>query len=114
MFTMRFQAGDQTKVLRLHGCLRRPEVGVVREAIERMAAQGCSRIVLDLGGVQHADFRALRVLFQAADRLERRGGALRTANMRHYLRQVFSLAYTGEGEGLLDALDVRSLDVAKG
>jgi anti-anti-sigma factor len=101
VFDIRHDPVSGIAIVRLYGELRRDEVELVDRMIERLVGGDEHRIVLDMAGVSHADFRALGTLFGRAEHLERRGVELRTVNMRAYVRDVFRYAFPGSGGSLL-------------
>jgi len=111
---MMSQLNGQQGTLKLRGRLGQDEVDRILIAIERIVARGCGEVSLDLAGVTHADFRALRPLFRMADRFDQQGHALRVTNMNDYIRDVFGVAFAGEGETLIDEPEAELPDVVNG
>ena len=114
MFAMMSQLNDQQGILKLRGRLGQDEVDRILIAIERIVAKDCTQVILDLGGVTHADFRALRPLFRMSGRFEQQGHELRATNMNDYIRDVFWVAFAGEGEALIDEPEAELSDVVNG
>jgi anti-anti-sigma regulatory factor len=101
VFLIEQESHGRFEILKLRGRLTRAEVDLVEKEIAVLVGEGRRRIVLDMAGVTHADFRVLSPLFGVAERLERAGYRLHTVNLHDYLRNVLSIAFTGEGASLL-------------
>ena len=60
--------------------------------LDELVDAGCTRLVLDLGGVSFADASALGLLLRTKRRLEARGGALRVVYEGNtYLQRLLGL-----------------------
>jgi anti-anti-sigma factor len=86
-------------LLGLEGGLSSSDLAQLAERLRALAAQGMSRVVVDLRRVDHWDFRGLRALADAVDHRRRRGGVTAFITPSRYLRDIAAAA------GVLEALD---------
>lgn len=86
-------------LLGLEGSLSSSDLVQLAERLRALAAQGMSRVVVDLRRVDHWDFRGLRSLAEAVEQRRRRGGVTAFITPSRYLRDIATAA------GVLDRLD---------
>lgn len=75
-------------VLRPEGDINHREMAAVKNAITEVLRVRESRVVLDLGGVDHVNYMTVGVLVERAGRLRRSGGDLRLAGLSGYLEDI--------------------------
>jgi anti-anti-sigma regulatory factor len=85
--------------LGLEGGLTGDDLANLAGRLRGLAAQGVSRVVVDLRGVDHWDFRGLRSLADAVDHRRARGGTTAFITPSRYLRDIATAA------GILDRLE---------
>lgn len=92
---------DERRVcwLSLEGGLTGDHLVNLAERLRGLAVQGVSRVVVDLRGVDHWDFRGLRRLAEAVEYRRKQGGATAFITGSRYLREIAAAA------GVLDRLD---------
>jgi anti-anti-sigma factor len=86
-------------LLGLEGGLSSSDLVQLAERLRALAAQGMSRVVVDLRRVDHWDFRGLRSLAEAVEQRRRRGGVTAFITPSRYLRDIAAAA------GVLERLD---------
>jgi len=79
-------------VVYLDGELGLPELAEVSEELLRLASAGRARVVLDLSGVPHLDYRGVRALAARAQLLRRQGGDLKLSGLSPYLEAIVRAA----------------------
>jgi anti-anti-sigma factor len=79
-------------VLRCVGEMGTMELAHLGEELFRLAHRGCHRIVIDLAGVDHVDYRGLKALAARARLLGGAGGGLKLAGLSPYLAAIFRAA----------------------
>ena len=96
-----WQGPAQGRVLTmvLDGEIGLTEVGDVSDMLFRLSLDGVARLVLDLSGVTHFDFRGVKHLVRHAESLRLLGGDLKLAGLSPYLFAIFRSA------GAHDAFD---------
>ena len=78
--------------LRCEGELGTMELAHLGEELFRLAHRGCHRVVVDLSGVDHVDYRGLRALAARARLLKAADGGLKLAGLTPYLAAIFRAA----------------------
>ncbi len=89
----------KTMTMVLEGEITQPDVADVVAMLERLAGQGAVRVVVDLHGVTHFDFRGVKALLGKADALRSMGGDLKLSGLSPYIHAIFRSA------GAHDAFD---------
>jgi anti-anti-sigma factor len=79
-------------MIRCEGEMGEIELAHVGEEIFRLCNRGYTKVVLDLSGVDHVDYRGLRPLASRARLLSSSGGGLRLAGLSNYLGAIFRAA----------------------
>ena len=87
-------------LLGLEGGLTSSDLTELAKRLRALAAQGVSRVVVDLRRVEHWDFRGLKSLADAVEHRRHRGGVTAFITPSRYLRDIAAAA------GVLDKLDV--------
>jgi anti-anti-sigma regulatory factor len=87
-------------LLGLEGGLTSSDLTELAKRLRALAAQGVSRVVVDLRRVDHWDFRGLKSVADAVDHRRQRGGVTAFITPSRYLRDIATAA------GVLDKLDV--------
>jgi len=83
---------DRTARLALRGWLDAIALGRLGQRLEDLERQGVRRLVLDLGELQHVDYRLVPALTDALERFEARSGAVIVCGLSDYLRDIFRLS----------------------
>lgn len=86
-------------LLGLEGSLSSDDLVDLTERLRGLAAQGVLRVVVDLRGVDHWDFRGLRCLAEGVEYRRNRGGVTAFVSPSRYLRDIATVA------GVHDRLD---------
>ena len=90
----RFNRAD---LLTITGRLDAASVSQLRQQLDTLFAQGRSRIVLDMAGLEYVSSPGLRVLVEARKRArdpkisDIKGGDVRVANLTPFITEVFQL-----------------------
>jgi anti-anti-sigma regulatory factor len=84
-------APDRTARLALRGWLDAVALARLARRFDDLARQGVRRLVLDLGELQHVDYRLVPALTEALERFEARSGAVVVYGLSAYLRDIFRL-----------------------
>ena len=94
-------SGAQRDVLTmvLDGEIGLSEIGDVSDMLFHLTLDGVNRLVLDLSGVTHFDFRGVKHLMRHAESYRLLGGDLKLAGLSPYLFAIFRSA------GAHDAFD---------
>ncbi len=79
-------------VMRCEGEMGEFELSHLGEELFRLANRGCRKVVLNLAGVDHVDYRGLRPLAARARLLRAAGGDLKLAGLSPYLAAIFRAA----------------------
>jgi anti-anti-sigma regulatory factor len=87
-------------LLGLEGGLTSSDLTELAKRLRALAAQGVSRVVIDLRRVDHWDFRGLKSLAEAVEHRRHRGGVTAFITPSRYLRDIATAA------GVLDKLDM--------
>jgi anti-anti-sigma factor len=85
-------AGMDVAVMRCEGEMGELELSHLGEELFRLANRGCRKVVLNLAGVDHVDYRGLRPLAARARLLRAAGGDLKLAGLSPYLAAIFRAA----------------------
>ena len=93
-------------LLGLEGGLSSSDLVQLAERLRALAAQGMSRVVVDLRRVDHWDFRGLRSLADAGEHRRTRGGVTAFITPSRYLRDIAVAAGVLERLDFYDALDL--------
>ncbi|HZN93625.1 MAG TPA: STAS domain-containing protein [Myxococcales bacterium] len=91
-----------TQVLTMHieGELDAEDMAEIGAELFRLAHRGYRRIVVDLGGVSHIDYRGLKPLAARAELYRRGGGDIKLCRVSAYLYAIFCTV------GVHDSFDV--------
>ena len=81
------------------GELGRAELAELRRDLERLAAVGARRVVLELSGVSHADYRGLPGLLSAVQAVQDAGGEVLLRGGSAYVRAIFRVGGFGAAPG---------------
>lgn len=79
-------------VVRCEGEMGSMELAHLGEELFRLAHRGCHKVVLDLAGVDHVDYRGLKPLASRARLLRGAGGDLKLVGLSSYLAAIFRAA----------------------
>ena len=79
-------------VIRCEGEMGEFELAHIGEEVFRLGNKGYYKLVLDLAGVDHVDYRGLRPLASRARVLRNAGGDLKVAGLSNYLGAIFRAA----------------------
>jgi len=79
-------------VLRCEGEMGQMELAHLGEELFRLAHRGVNRVVLDLAGVDHVDYRGLKAVAARARLLKSAGGGLKLSGLTPYLAAIFRAA----------------------
>src|SRR5687768_3138832 len=84
---------NRVDVLSLSGRIQAPEAAELKEHLDKLYAEGRTRIVLDLSNLEYISSGGLRVLIEARKRAQdaRGDGDVRLVNMSDRIRKVFDL-----------------------
>ena len=93
-------------LLDLEGGLSSSDLAELARRLRALAAQGVSRVVVDLRRVDHWDFRGLRSVAEAVEHRRRRGGVTAFISPSRYLRDIAAAAGVLETLDMYDALDL--------
>ena len=93
-------------LLGLEGSLASSDLVQLAERLRALAAQGMSRVVVDLRRVDHWDFRGLRALAEAVEHRRRRGGATAFITPNRYLRDIAAAAGVHDRFDFYDGLNL--------
>lgn len=83
---------DRAARLSLRGWLDAVAFARLTKRFDDLARQGVRRLVLDLGELQHIDYRLAPAFTEALERFEARSGAVIVCGLSIYLRDIFRLA----------------------
>ncbi len=83
---------DRTARLALSGWLDPIAFARLRVRLDDLVRQGVRRLILDLAGLQHVDYRLVPALTEALERFEARSGAVAVCGLSPYLRDILRLA----------------------
>jgi anti-anti-sigma regulatory factor len=86
-------------LLGLEGTLSSNDLVNLAKRLRGLAAQGVSRVVVDLRRTDHWDYRGLRCLAEAVEYRRGRGGVTAFVTSSRYLRDIAAAA------GVIEALD---------
>lgn len=93
-------------LLGLEGGLTSGDLTELAKRLRALAAQGVSRVVVDLRRVEHWDFRGLKSLADAVEHRRYRGGVTAFITPSRYLRDIAAAAGVLDKLDLYDALDL--------
>jgi anti-anti-sigma regulatory factor len=93
-------------LLGLEGGLTSGDLSELAKRLRALAAQGVSRVVVDLRRVEHWDFRGLKSLADAVEHRRYRGGVTAFITPSRYLRDIAAAAGVLDKLDLYDALDL--------
>jgi|GEM_PF-2419005 anti-anti-sigma regulatory factor len=93
-------------LLGLEGGLTSSDLTELAKRLRALAAQGVSRVVVDLRRVEHWDFRGLKSLADAVEHRRYRGGVTAFITPSRYLRDIAAAAGVLDKLDLYDALDL--------
>ena len=79
-------------VLRCEGEMGQMELAHLGEELFRLAHRGVNRVVVDLAGVDHVDYRGLKAMASRARLLRGAGGGIKLAGLTPYLAAIFRAA----------------------
>jgi len=79
-------------VFRCEGEMGQLELSQLGEDLFRLSHQGMNRVVVDLSGVDHVDYRGLKGVAARARLLKSAGGGLKLAGLSPYLAAIFRAA----------------------
>ncbi len=79
-------------VLRCEGEMGQMELSHLGEELFRLAHRGVNRVVVDLAGVDHVDYRGLKAVASRARLLRGAGGGIKLAGLSPYLAAIFRAA----------------------
>lgn len=79
-------------VLRCEGEMGQLELAHLCEELFRLAHRNYHRVVVDLSGVDHVDYRGLKPVAARARLLKSAGGGLKLAGLTPYLAAIFRAA----------------------
>ena len=79
-------------VLRCEGEMGQMELAHLGEELFRLGHRGVNRVVVDLAGVDHVDYRGLKAVAARARLLKQAGGGIRLAGLTPYLAAIFRAA----------------------
>ena len=80
----------------LEGELGKAEHLDLTRLLFRLSQGGCHRVVVDLGGVSHFDYRGVRPLVRCAEVFRELGGDVRLCGLSPYLFAIFQSAGASE------------------
>ncbi len=88
---MEFEQSAQNNViiLKLTGDITLYDAGEIEERVNRIMAEGISRIVLDLSNVPYIDSMGIGVMITLKTRIKKMHGDLKLANTRENVKKVF-------------------------
>lgn len=81
-------AEPQITIVRADGELGLSEFAAISDELFRLTHEGKTRIVLDLSGATHVDYRGIRMLGVRAELLRRAGGGLKLCGLTDYLERI--------------------------
>lgn len=84
--------GHDVAVVRCEGEMGTMELAHLGEELFRLAHRGCHKVVLDLAGVDHVDYRGLKPLAARARLLRAAGGDLKLVGLTPYVSAIFRAA----------------------
>jgi anti-sigma B factor antagonist len=93
---------DEVLTMNVEGELDAQDMTEIGAELFRLAHRGYRRIVIDLGGVSHIDYRGLKPLAARAELYRRGGGDIKLCAVSAYLFDIFRAA------GVHEAFDVRA------
>ncbi|HEY3447325.1 MAG TPA: STAS domain-containing protein [Myxococcales bacterium] len=79
-------------VLRCEGEMGQMELAHLGEELFRLAHRGINRVVIDLAGVDHVDYRGLKPVASRARLLRTAGGGIKLAGPTPYVAAIFRAA----------------------
>jgi anti-sigma B factor antagonist len=91
---------DEVLTMRIDGELDAHDMTEIGAELFRLAHRGYRRIVIDLGGVTHIDYRGLKPLAARADLYRRGGGDIKLCHVSAYLFAILRAV------GVHEAFDV--------
>jgi anti-anti-sigma factor len=92
----------------IEGELDHQDMWEIGAELFRLAHRGYRRVVIDLGGVEHLDYRGLKALAARAELYRTAGGDIKLARVSAYLFAIFQAA------GVHESFEVfRSADEAR-
>jgi anti-sigma B factor antagonist len=91
---------SQVLTMHIEGELDAGDMAEVGAELFRLAHRGHRKIVLDLGGVSHIDYRGLKPLAARAELYRRGGGDIKLCRVSAYLYAIFCTV------GVQDSFDV--------
>jgi len=83
---------SQVLTMAIEGELDASDLGEIGAELFRLAHRGHRRIVIDLGGVVHLDYRGLRPLAARAELYRRGGGDIKLCGVSAYLFAILRAA----------------------
>lgn len=83
---------DPTARVALRGWLDVVAFGRLKARLDDLARRGVRRLILDLGALQHVDYRLVPALTETLERFEARSGAVVVCGLSPYLRDILRLA----------------------
>ena len=93
---------DEVLTMRIDGELDAHDMTEIGAELFRLAHRGYRRIVIDLGGVSHVDYRGLKPLAARADLYRQGGGDIKLCRVSAYLSAIFRAV------GVHEAFDVHA------
>jgi anti-sigma B factor antagonist len=92
---------EEVLTMHVEGELDAQDMAEIGAELFRLAHRGYRRIVLDLGGVSHVDYRGVKPLAARAELYRRGGGDIKLCGVSAYLYDILRAA------GVHEAFDVR-------
>jgi len=82
---------ERVVLLNLRGTIETTNAGTLSDVIERIIAENCYKIVVDLSGVTYVSSAGWGIFISEIKRVRREAGDIKLAAMRPEVREVFDL-----------------------
>lgn len=105
---------DRICLLGMEGSLSSTDLVNLADRLRGLAAQGMSRVVVDLRGVSHWDFRGLSCLADAVEYRRRLGGLTAFITPNRYLRDIATASGVMDQFDFYDALRLEESEAGWG
>ncbi len=83
---------DDVTVVALAGRFDAQSAGEVDQSLEKVLAEGCQKLLVDMSGVDYISSAGLRVLLSTAKKQNAAGGKLVLCGLKPYVQEVFEVA----------------------
>ena len=95
-FSATIRHSPQASLIELHGRLTFFEVGVLRENISRLLAEGRKNLVVNLSGLQYLDSSGIGELARIYVSVLRGGGEMKVVGLSRNIQQVLKVTHLYE------------------